>query len=216
MENTFTASLQPITVWGLPFWVTSSSLCKYSEGAVFPFQIESLEDGVDDAVHGLHVDEANHGPGSSTHFDEAAFNDVGGAQLAPQVLGKTVEGQQAGQIAFQLPHHGGIFPAPAAAEDACGSFGLTAAIGQIDGLCIKLDGIMVALADLVQDVAHLVHPAALMGYARIHGLDGGSQSGAAVGDDQQQLVALQTAPVEILKQCFPVSLTLPLGAQKGQ
>src|SRR5579875_3175815 len=140
--------------------VTSSCLCKYAEGAVFPFQIESLEDGVDDAVHGLHVDEANHGPGSSTHFDEAAFDDIGGAQLAPQVLGKTVEGQQVGQIAFQLPHHGGIFPAPAAAEDACGSFGLPSSLGKIDGLCIQLDGIMVALADLVQDVAHLVHPAA--------------------------------------------------------
>src|SRR5579875_2174257 len=196
--------------------VTSSCLCKYAEGAVFPFQIESLEDGVDDSVHGLHVDEANHGPGSSTHFDEAAFNDVGGAQLAPQVLGKMVEDQQVGQIAFQLPHHGGIFPAPAAAEGARGSLGLTAAIGQIDGLGIQLDGIMVALAHLVEDIAHLVHPAALMGYAGIDGLDGGSQSGAAVGDDQQQLVALQSAPVEILKQRLPVSLTLTLGAQKAE
>ena len=63
--------------------VTSSRLCKYAEGASFPFQVESLEDGVDDAVHGLHVDEADHGPGTAANFDEATLDDVGGAQLAP-------------------------------------------------------------------------------------------------------------------------------------
>ena len=60
--------------------VTSSRLCKYTEGAIFPVQVESLEDGVDDAVH---VDEADHGPGAAADFDETAFDDVGGAQLAP-------------------------------------------------------------------------------------------------------------------------------------
>jgi hypothetical protein len=57
----------------------SSRLCKYTEGASFPFQVESLEDGVDDSVHGLHVDEANHGRGTTADFDETAFDDVGGA-----------------------------------------------------------------------------------------------------------------------------------------
>src|SRR3954468_11016577 len=64
--------------------VTSSRLCKNAEGAVFPFQVETLEDGVDDAVHGFDVDEADHGPRSSPDFDETAFDDVGGTQLAPQ------------------------------------------------------------------------------------------------------------------------------------
>ena len=32
----------------------SSRSCKNTEGTIFPFQVESLEDGVDDAVHGLH------------------------------------------------------------------------------------------------------------------------------------------------------------------
>ena len=63
--------------------VTSSRLCKYAEGASFPFQIESLEDGVDDSIHGLYVDEADHGAGTAADLDKAAFNDVGGAQLAP-------------------------------------------------------------------------------------------------------------------------------------
>src|SRR5208337_1168484 len=113
--------------------VMSSCLCKNAEGASFPFQVESLEDGVDDAVHGLHVDEADHGPGSAAYINEAALNDVGGAQLSPQVLWKTEEGQQFGQIALQLPHHGCIFALPASPEGAKSSLGLAAAVGQIDG-----------------------------------------------------------------------------------
>src|ERR1700733_2640187 len=69
--------------------VTSSCLCKYREGAGFPFQVESLEDGVDDAVDALYIHKANHGAGSSAHFDEAALNHVGGAQFPPQVAGKS-------------------------------------------------------------------------------------------------------------------------------
>ena len=54
--------------------VTSSRLCKYAEGAGFPFQIKSLEDGVDDSVHGLDVDKADHRPCSSPDFDETSFD----------------------------------------------------------------------------------------------------------------------------------------------
>src|SRR5471030_1760236 len=39
----------------------SSCLCKNAEGAVFPVQVESLEDGVNDAVHALHVDKQTMG-----------------------------------------------------------------------------------------------------------------------------------------------------------
>ena len=146
--------------------MSSSRLCKYAEGADFPFQIESLEYGVDDSVHRLHVDEADHGPGSSPDFDETAFDDVSGAQLAPQVFGEAEEGQQFGQVALQLLDDGRIFVSPVSAEGARGSYGLAATVGQIDGLRIGLDRIVVALADLFQDVAHFVHPAALMSGAR--------------------------------------------------
>ena len=63
--------------------VTSSCLCKNLEGAVFPFQIKPLEDGVDDPIHALHVDKADHRSGATPDFHEAALDDVGGAQLAP-------------------------------------------------------------------------------------------------------------------------------------
>ena len=59
--------------------VMSSCLCKKLEGAVFPFQVEALENGVDDPIHALYVDEADHGSGSAPYFHEAALNDVGGA-----------------------------------------------------------------------------------------------------------------------------------------
>jgi len=71
------------TVKGFLLQMTSSRLCKSVEGASFPFHVESPEDGVDDAAHGLHVDEADHGPGSSAYFHKAALDDVGGAQLFP-------------------------------------------------------------------------------------------------------------------------------------
>ncbi len=132
--------------------------------------------------------------------------DVGGAQLAPEMFWKREEGQQFGQIALQLLDHGGILASPTTAEGSRRSLCLAAALGQIDSLCIGLDGIVVALADLLQNVAHLVYPAALMRGAGIDGLNGRGQAGASIGDDQQQLVAFQTAPVEIVQRCRPVGL----------
>jgi hypothetical protein len=59
--------------------VMSSCLCKKLEGAIFPFQVESLENGVNDSIHALHVHKANYGPGAAPDFHEAAFDDVGGS-----------------------------------------------------------------------------------------------------------------------------------------
>ena len=61
--------------------VMSSNLCKYGEGAVFPFQVESVEDGVEDAVHTFNVHKTNHGTGSAPHFDKAALDDIRGPQF---------------------------------------------------------------------------------------------------------------------------------------
>jgi len=41
--------------------VTSSCLCKNAEGAGFPFQVEALEDGMDDPVHALNDVHKAHG-----------------------------------------------------------------------------------------------------------------------------------------------------------
>jgi len=72
----------------------SSCLCKYGEGAVLPFQVKALEDGVDDSIHTFYVHETHHGPSPSPYFDETALDHIGGAQFPPQVSGKGEEGQQ--------------------------------------------------------------------------------------------------------------------------
>ena len=41
--------------------VMSSRLCKNPEGAVFPIQVKTLEDGIDDSIHALYIDETDHG-----------------------------------------------------------------------------------------------------------------------------------------------------------
>ena len=40
----------------------SSSLCKNLEGAIFPLQVEAVEDRVDDAVHAFDIHQADHRP----------------------------------------------------------------------------------------------------------------------------------------------------------
>jgi hypothetical protein len=87
--------------------VTSRCLRKKLEGAGFPFQVKALENGVDDRIHALHIDKANHGPGTATHFHETTLDDIRGAQFEPQIPGKAEEGQQLLQILFQLAHQGG-------------------------------------------------------------------------------------------------------------
>ena len=127
-------------------WVTSSCLCKKLEGAVFPFQVEALEDGVDDAVHPLDVDKAHHRPGAAAYLDKAALADIGGAQLLPQMAGEAVEREQLGQIALRSPHHGAVVALPAATEGTKGRFGLASAFGPINRLRIPLHLVIVACA----------------------------------------------------------------------
>jgi len=56
--------------------------------------------------------------------------------------------------------------------------GLGSTLGLMDGLSSGFDLVVIALACLLQNVAHLVHPAALMPYPRIHGANR-RQSGTA-------------------------------------
>ena len=118
-----------------------------------------MENGVDDAVHAFDVDEADHGPSAATHFHEAALDHIGGAQFAPQVPGEGEERQQFRQVVPQPLHHPRVEALPAGAEAAECGFGLSAALGQIDGLGSGFDFVVIALASLLQNVAHLVHPA---------------------------------------------------------
>jgi len=81
----------------------SSRVCKTSEGEIFPLRlrVHRVEDSVDDAIGAGHVDEADAGPGATPHFDEAALDHMGCAQLAPQVSGESEERELFGQVALQ-------------------------------------------------------------------------------------------------------------------
>ena len=72
-----------VASWATPR-VPSSGLRKSFEGACFPFQVESLDDGVDDSIHGLHVDEADHGACSAADLDETARQPPDNGESLPQ------------------------------------------------------------------------------------------------------------------------------------
>src|SRR3990172_6143108 len=186
--DTFYSGLPPISMNQFD-GVMSSCLCKSVEGAVFPLWIHPVKDREHDAVHALEVDEANHRSGSSPDLDEAALDNVGGAQLFPEVSGEVEEAEQLRQVALQLAHDAGIGLPPAGLEVLEGALRPAQSLGLVDGLGVGLDRAVVALPHLLQDVAHFVHPAALMRDSGIDGLQRGGQPGAAVGDDELQILA---------------------------
>lgn len=109
--------------------MTSSCLCKNTEGAGFPFQAEALEDGLNDAVHAMHVDKAHHGTSAAAHLHKAALDDIGGAQLPPYLSGNAEESQQLRQIGLQLAHDVGIVLAPPPGERVSRGLGRRSAGG---------------------------------------------------------------------------------------
>jgi hypothetical protein len=71
----------------------SSCLCKKAEGAIPPFVplVVSVEDRIDDSVDARDVNEAHHRAGAAANFHKAPLDDVGRAQLSPDVPGKAEE-----------------------------------------------------------------------------------------------------------------------------
>jgi hypothetical protein len=74
----------------------SSCVCKKFEGVVFPLLVEAIENGKDDAVDAFDIDKSHHGPGSPTHFDKAALNNIRRSDLFPKGFGCIEEVQQLG------------------------------------------------------------------------------------------------------------------------
>jgi hypothetical protein len=94
----------------------SRCLCKNAEGAVLPFQVEALEDGVDDSVDAVDIHKADHGPRPSSHLHETTLDDIRRAQFLPQMSRKVEEREQYRQIALQLPYYAAVGALPAVAE----------------------------------------------------------------------------------------------------
>ena len=73
--------------------VMSSGVCKNSEGASLPFQVETMKDRIDDPIDAGHVHKAHHGSSAPPDLYKNTLDDVGGAKFAPQVPRKTEEAQ---------------------------------------------------------------------------------------------------------------------------
>ena len=173
----------------------SSRLCKQLEGAVFPLRTVLLKDRIEDAVHALDIDETNHGTGPTANLHEAALDGVGGAELPPEVAREVKEGEQFREVLLQAAHHRRIDRLPLPPESREGVLSLPPVAGQVEGLGPGLDRVVIPLPHSLQDVPHLVHPAALMLNARVDGLDRGGQTRAAIGHDELELPAFQPRPI---------------------
>src|ERR1700686_2001371 len=169
--------------------VTSSCLCKKGKGAVLPLLIEPLKNRIDDSLHTGHVDKHHHRPGAASHFHEAPFDGIGGAQLAPQRLPEIEEREQLRQIALQPSYQSGILRLPVKTKALEGAAGLGGVPGQIDALGVALHAGLIAPPHAIAQIAHLVHPAALMARAGKDRFDRRSQTRTAIADHQLELTA---------------------------
>src|SRR5215467_11650088 len=131
------------------------------------------------------------------------------------MLRKAVEREQLRQIAFQSPHRGTIRALPATAEISKSGFRQAATLGSIDGLGILLDRIMIALAYLLQNVPHLVHPTTLMAHPGIDGADGRARPAQPSVRISSSDRPFESPSVEILQQPLPIPLAFALAAQKA-
>ena len=98
-----------------------------------------MENGVNDAIHTLDIHKTDHGTGSPSDLDEAALDDVGGAEFAPQVSGHGEKREQLRQVAFQSANHAAVSSSPTCAKIAERSFGLgTGVLPSCRGICLSL------------------------------------------------------------------------------
>jgi hypothetical protein len=63
-------------------------LCKDAEGAVAPFQVKALKDGIDDSVDAGDIDETDHGPRAAPNLYKNPLNEIRGTKLRQSGLGK--------------------------------------------------------------------------------------------------------------------------------
>jgi hypothetical protein len=129
---------------------------------VFPVLVEAAENGINNSLHAFDIAEHHHGARAATHLDEAALDDVGGAKFASEVRRECEKVQQLRQILLQLPDHGRVARAPVKPKSFEGSARSGDVLGQVDFLSFSLDLRLISPANLLQNVAHLVHPAALV------------------------------------------------------
>ena len=144
--------------------VTSQVMCQGEKGWDSLHFVFVGKDGEENAVHGGPVLEDAHGAGSAADLAEPAFDGVGGSHrpsLGERLVAEA--GEKLVKIVAQAGDRGGVGLAPALGEAAGGRARLPCILGVHHRVQVGLDGGLVGLADLVENVADLVGPAALDG-----------------------------------------------------
>ena len=172
--------------------------------------------GEGDAVNAGDVDEADHRPGSAPNFDEYPFNDVCRPHASPQVTRQSKEGQQFREIAIELANDRAVLLTPFPVEVPECNFGCFTVWRLIDSLGISLHLVVIALADFLKDVPHLVYPATLVWHGRVNRLQCSRQTRASVGDYQAQFPPQQSPFVQLAQQTLPGLLALSGTSLKSQ
>ena len=165
--------------------VASSILRKFLEGFLLPGAVQVTDHAEDDAIAARRVGEAGHGAGAAPHLAEGAFDNVGGADLAPVGRRKGIEGQQLYQVPFQAAHRArtpGAPPAPPALRNLLGGLPTR---GLIHRRRFAHAGAFL-LRHLISEVAQLARPAALQGDVRPDQGQPRPQPLRSIHDDQPQ------------------------------
>ena len=170
------------------------------------------EHGEQDAFHGGLVLEGAHRAGAAADFAEASLNGIGGPhRLAFSDRRVAKAGQEVVEIGAQARHGLGVDRFPAVGEAAGGRPGGRQGCGVHDPMQAGLDGHLVGLADLVQNVADLVRPTALHGNVGEGCWQGGEQAGAAVDAQHFQALARKAAAHQVAQELLPLRGALGAG-----
>ena len=192
--------------------VTSNVMCQGEGGSDSLTFVFVCEDGEQDSVHGGFVLEGSHGSCPPPDFAESSFDGVGGPDLLALGNGFVAEAcEEFVEIVAQAGDGLGVDGFPAIGEAARRALGLAAAAGVHDGVGVGLDGVPVGLADLVEDVAHLVCPASLNRDGVIDDGQGGEQALAAIDADRLQALASEAAAVQAGQEALPLGGALAGG-----
>ena len=111
--------------------MTASCLCKYGEGAGFPFQVESLEMGMIRSTLSTFTKQTMGRVRRRTSTKQCSITLV--VRNLRRRWGTKAKNDDR-QVLRQAPYHAGEGPPPARLESTEGGFGSCPALGQIDGL----------------------------------------------------------------------------------
>ena len=194
----------------------SHYLCKLAKGVLALLQVKPVKDRKDNPLHALHVDKTHHRPGPSSDLDEAPLNHIRRPELAPESPRTLEEREQLGQIPALPRDELRVGLPPPVGERLGLALRLGPARGLIDGLGIRLHGGVISAPHRPQQIVQLMDPTALLRHAWVHRLQGRRQPGTAIGHDQLELVAFETAPIEIHQEALPGCLTLACAPGKSE